>query len=606
MGRDKQPSGDPIRDIPAYLRVFYSHVGARFYLVFVLGILASLAEGAGILMLLPLLQSVGGIESQAMGAVGGALDRGLEWLGLGGSTLAVLGFILVFFLLKGFFLFAAQAYSVWLEIQLLRKIKVGLYDSYGHMRLQYYVSQHAGHFVNVMAAQANGFVNTFKAMLGVGKALVMTVVYLVIATAIAWSFGLMALVLGVVFVAAFSRLNTKVRHLSRRNSSEASIYVKLMIQSLHSFKYLVSTAGTGRVRQGVVATLERILTRQTKIGIAHAFTGAVREPFAVVAMVGILALQLLWLEQPLGPIIVSILLFYRALGSVAKLQSGWQGALGTMGSVEIVQDEMDRQAREREVDGTVDVGPLSRGIELRDVYFSYSDELKDVLAGIDLEIPARQTVAIVGESGSGKSTLVDVLTLMLKPRQGQVLIDGVRGEIVRLESWRSQIGFVSQESVVFDDTIANNICLWDGDIDSDPDLYARVIEAARQAHLQSVVASLPAGFHTMVGDRGVRLSGGQRQRLFVARELFKRPRLLILDEATSALDSESERAIQDSIDALKGKMTVVMVAHRLATIRNADRIFVLDRGRVVEQGDFESLQKDPESRFARLVSLQQL
>jgi ABC-type multidrug transport system fused ATPase/permease subunit len=187
------------------------------------------------------------------------------------------------------------------------------------------------------------------------------------------------------------------------------------------------------------------------------------------------------------------------------------------------------------------------------VHFAYSEKQGDVLAGISLVIPARTSVALVGESGSGKSTLVDLLTLMLRPREGQVLIDGVPGETIRLSSWRQQIGFVSQETVVFDDTIANNICMWQGKIEKDPFLFERVREAARQAHIAHVIESLPDGYNTLVGDRGVRLSGGQRQRLFLARELFKRPNLLILDEATSALDSESEQAIQQSIDALKGK-----------------------------------------------------
>jgi len=205
---------------------------------------------------------------------------------------------------------------------------------------------------------------------------------------------------------------------------------------------------------------------------------------------------------------------------------------------------------------------LDEGIELRNVHFAYNDADGDVLRDVSVDVPAHQTVALVGESGAGKSTLVDMMTLLLKPREGEVMIDGVPHDEIDLNSWRDQIGYVSQETVVFDDTVANNISLWRGDIDDDPALRERVIHAAERAHADNFIRDLPDGYQTVVGDRGVRLSGGQRQRLFVARELFKQPNLLLLDEATSDLDTASEQHIQDSIDALKGETTVVIIAHR--------------------------------------------
>jgi subfamily B ATP-binding cassette protein MsbA len=223
-----------------------------------------------------------------------------------------------------------------------------------------------------------------------------------------------------------------------------------------------------------------------------------------------------------------------------------------------------------------------------------------------LEIPVNTTVALVGESGAGKSTLVDLLTLMLKPRTGTVFIDGIPHGDVDLASWRDQIGYVSQETVVFDDTIANNISLWAGDMEVDSALRERVVQAAKQAYADHFIRDLPNGYQTVVGDRGVRLSGGQRQRLFVARELFKQPNLLLLDEATSALDTESERYIQQSIDALKGEMTVVIIAHRLSTIKNVDHVYVLDEGRIVEEGPYEELRLRENGSFREMVEMQRL
>ena len=606
MSKNRKKSVDPIRDIPRYLRTFQSLVGARMYLVFGLVVVAGFAGGMGIVMLLPLLETLDPSAGEAAAGFGGVVGQGLEWLGLSGSALAIILFIAAFFLLKGVFLFLASAYSAYLQGQLQRELKGQLYDAYLQMRLQHYVSRDTGYFLNVLNSQVAGFVKTFKAMIDMGRDLIMVSVYFGIALGVAWKFGLMAIVFGALLFAAFSRLTIYIRALSRKNAAEAGVLAKLLIQSLQSFKYLVATAQAATLRKEARASIKRLSRQQIQMGIAKAFTNSVREPLAVIAVLVIVSAQVLWLNQPLAPILVSILLFYRGLAGILSLQSHWQSALSSMGSVEMVRDEFATQAEQRESDGTEEIGSLARGIELRDVHFGYGKSQEDVLAGISLVIPARTSVALVGESGSGKSTLVDILTLMLKPRRGQVFIDGVPGETIRLSTWRKQIGFVSQETVVFDDTVANNICMWQGDIREDPFLFERVREAARQAHVAHVIESLPDGYNTLVGDRGVRLSGGQRQRLFLARELFKRPNLLILDEATSALDSESEQAIQQSIDALKGQMTIVMIAHRLATIRNVDKVYVIDKGRVVEEGSYESLKDDGQTRFAQLVAMQKL
>ena len=602
----RRQTADPVREIPRYLGIFRSLIGRRMYLVFGLAVLAAFAEGIGIVMLLPLLQNLDGPGNGTVSGVGAWFADALDWLGLGGSTLAILLLVAGFFLLKGVFLFLAHGYAYHLQGRLLRELKARLYDAYGRMRLQYFVSRDTGHFVNVINTQIKDFLQAFISMIDLGKNLIMLMVYFGAALVVAWRFGVTAIILGVLLFAAFHKLNIYVREVSRKHAAEAGVLSKLMIQSLQAFKYLAATGQGASVRKETMASIGRMSGQHIRLGLAKAFTTSVQEPLAVAAIMVIVMVQILWLDQPLAPILVSILLFYRGLAGVLSLQQHWQAVLSRMGSVEMVRDEFAIQDQQREPDGTREVGPLERAIELRDVRFSYDDKQGDVLAGISLAIPARTSVALVGESGSGKSTLVDLLTLMLRPREGQVLIDGIPGETVRLSSWRQQIGFVSQETVVFDDTIANNISLWRGDIEKDPVLFERIREAARQAHIAHVIESLPEGYQTLVGDRGVRVSGGQRQRLFLARELFKRPNLLILDEATSALDSESEQAIQQSIDALKGSMTIVMIAHRLATIRNVDKVFVISNGRVVEEGTYDMLRDDSQTRFAQLVARQKL
>ena len=606
MKKPPQPPTDPVRDLPHYLRVFQSYIGRRMYLVFALALLAALAEGVGIVMLLPLLQTLDGLTSEATTGIGGALTSALDLLGLGGSTLAILLFIAGFFLLKGGFLFLAKGYQAYLRGQLMRELKGRLYDDYGRMQLQYYISRDTGHFINVINTQITKMLEAFTSMIELGTRFATTGVYIGAAFAVAWRFGLMALVLGAVLLFALRRLNGYVRGLSRKTSLEAGHLAKLLIQSLQAMKYLTATGQHPDLRAGAMQSIRRLTGYEIRTGIANAFTQTVYEPLAVAAIMLIVAVQLLWLNQPLGPILVSILLFYRGLTSVTSLQGSLNRTLTYIGAVEMVRDEFRIQEQHREQDSNRVLGPLQHGIELRNLHFAYGAGQDDVLKDVSLTIPARTSVALVGESGAGKSTLVDLLTLALRPREGELLIDGVPGAEIQLLSWRRQIGYVSQETVVFDDTIAHNICMWKGDPHRDQVLMQRVREAARQAHIAHFIEDLPDGYDTVVGDRGIRLSGGQRQRLFIARELFRKPNLLILDEATSALDTESERFIQQSIDALKGQITVVIIAHRLSTIRNVDRVYVFDCGRLIEQGPYDRLRDAEDSRFGKLVAMQSL
>lgn len=602
-------TADPIRDIPHYLRVFQTYLGRRMYLIFALTLMAALLEGFGIVMLLPLLQGLDAGFSNAGGPdshLAGVLQGILGFLGVSGSMVSILLVIATAFLLKGVVTFAAHALKAYLEAQLQRELKARLYNDYSRMGYSYYVARDTGHFINVINGQIPQMIGAFQSLVMLGTTLVTTAIYAALAFVVAWRFGLMAAILGVAILFLFRYLNLYVRNLSRLNSLESGVLAKLLVQALHAFKYLTATGQAEHLRRHVMTSIRLLTGYRMRTGIANSFTSSVREPIAVVFITAIVLVQIAWLQQPLAPIIVAILLFYRGLNSTLSLQGFWQRTLSHIGAVEMVRDEFSAQHTHREQEGSLEIGPLTHGIELRGVGFAYNVELGNVLTDISIEIPAFSSVALVGESGAGKSTLVDILTLMLKPQTGEVLIDGTSGNEIKLDSWRRQIGYVSQETVVFNDTIANNICMWQGDPTRDEILMERIAQAARQAHIAHFIEGLPEGYQTLVGDRGVRLSGGQRQRLFIARELFRRPRLLILDEATSALDTESERYIQQSIDALRGRVTLVIIAHRLATIRNVDRVYVVDRGRIVEQGAYEALRDDLSSRFSKMVASQKL
>jgi ABC-type multidrug transport system fused ATPase/permease subunit len=606
---NKKLISDPIKDVGHYFVVFQTYLGSRIYLIFLLTLLAAIMEGFGILMLLPLLHGLdGGLESDRSAPDTGITVLLHDWLsvvGLQDSVLAILVIITVAFLTKGVLVFFATGYNAYLRGQLLRELKEKLYNSYSQMNYSYYSSQNTGYFINIINAQTEAMLLAFKSLTKVGAQILNSIIYLALAFAVAWRFGLMALILGIVLLYMFRSINIYARNLSRKTSIESGILEKLLIQALQGYKYLASTGQSSSIGNNVSASIRRLTRYKIRSGIAGAFTTAVKEPILVVFVVLIVMLQSVVLQQPLAPILVSILLFQRGLSSILNIQIDWQQLLNSAGGIEMVRDELLRQEEFRERTGAINVPALSEAIVLENVHFGYGHG-PEVLRGINLTIPVRTSVALVGESGAGKSTILDLITLMLEPNQGEILIDRVPAESIDRFGWRRQIGYVSQEAVIFDDTIANNICLWTGDPADDAAIAARIEFAARQAYLADFIDTLPDRYSTRVGDRGMRLSGGQRQRLFIARELFRNPSVLILDEATSALDSESESAIQRSIEELQGRVTLIIIAHRLSTIRHVDQIFVIEAGTVVEQGTYQELREDKNSRLSRLASLQQI
>lgn len=238
-------------------------------------------------------------------------------------------------------------------------------------------------------------------------------------------------------------------------------------------------------------------------------------------------------------------------------------------------------------------------IEFRNVSFHYDDSEELVLNNVSLEIRRGEILALVGSSGSGKTTLVDLLPRFYDPSEGSIFLDGIDIKNMEIESLRKLMGIVTQETVLFNDSIKNNIAYGLTDFS-----FEKIIEAAKAANAHNFIKEFPKGYDTIVGERGAKLSGGQRQRLSIARALLINPPIMILDEATSALDSESEILVQEAIERLMHDRTTIVIAHRLSTIRNADKIVVLDNGSVIQQGKHDELMQKGNGVYRRLYELQ--
>lgn len=286
-------------------------------------------------------------------------------------------------------------------------------------------------------------------------------------------------------------------------------------------------------------------------------------------------------------------------GSIGGLAEQYVQIQRTLGAVERVFDVIDREGEPLKFHEKGNDSRYKGHLQLEHLSFTYPHREVEVLRDVSFEVKPGEMVAIVGPSGSGKSTLASILLGLYQPDGGSLLIDGVPARELDLHERRSNMALVPQEVILFGGSIYDNI------------RYGRpsagkeaIIRAAEQAHAHRFISDFPQGYDTVVGDRGIRLSGGQRQRVAIARAILKDPSILVLDEATSSLDSESERLVQDALNTLMKGRTSVVIAHRLSTIRKANKIIVLDQGRVAETGTHESLMANPEGLYHRMCTLQ--
>ncbi|MGN6477422.1 MAG: ABC transporter ATP-binding protein [Flavipsychrobacter sp.] len=300
-----------------------------------------------------------------------------------------------------------------------------------------------------------------------------------------------------------------------------------------------------------------------------------------------------------GPFFLTYIgLFYMVINPVKNLSTALNNVQKGAAALDRIEHLLNADNNITERPDALPIESFERAIELKNVQFAYGD--KKILNNINITVPKGKTIALVGASGAGKSTLVDLVPRFHDVTGGEILVDGVNVKDVKLYDLRKLIGVVSQDPILFNDTIYNNITLGTGGASQE-----QVEEAAHIAHAHNFISQKPDGYQTNVGDRGMKLSGGERQRVTIARAVLKNPPILILDEATSSLDTESERMVQDAINSLMKNRTCIVIAHRLSTVQHADEIIVLDKGNIAERGTHAQLISS-NGLYKKLVDMQQV
>ena len=549
--------------------------------------------------LLPLLQVSLGEELD--NPISLAVADTLSAIGFQATFASLTGMLIAIFMLKGLLTFT-QKYWMTRTVTLVRqKLQTVLVRGLERASYPFFVDNKTGHLTNLLITETSRFGGSLRSFGQVLVALIYTLVYLPVIIRLQLDMAVVLIAATLLAILVARPLIAHTKKLSISVSEQTAAVSSEMVQFVQSFPYLKATASQPRVRRHVVDRINQVANLQLRMGARTAALAGFKEPLAVAVLLGYLFYKIEVQGEPLASVVVVAILLYRLLGQLLELPVSLQRLHQLIGGVHVVTGFADRFDAAQEADGSEEIGAIDGDIQLSGVNFRHGTT--PILHQIDITIPRRKTIGIVGESGAGKTTLFHLLTGLISPDEGHITIGTHRYETISRQSLRRLIGYVPQEPVIFNDTVANNLTLWTGDPD-DPDVRRRIEAAAAAANCDTFIAPMPDGYDTVVGERGLRLSGGQRQRLAIAREIFKNPDLLIFDEATSALDSEAEGIIQKSIDQLHGERTILVIAHRLSTVRNCDHIYVLSRGRIVEQGSFVSLYDKETSLFRRMCDRQ--
>ena len=401
-----------------------------------------------------------------------------------------------------------------------------------------------------------------------------------------WQLTMIAFVLIPMVALAVGAFSRRMRRLSGEQLRYTGELTSVVGEAIHGNPVIKVYAGQEHERSRFAAASRQLQGFARRMTVASSLLVPITQVMAAVAVSLVIALALYQSQQDRTTVggfvsfLTAMLMIFNPLKHLAEVNGQLQRAFAAADAVFHFIDEPIEHDH-----GTQVIERAKGGLRFEDVRFGYAGSNALALKGIDLDIEPGETVALVGGSGGGKTTLANLIPRFYPVTEGRILLDGVPIESLKLESLRQQIAWVSQQVMLFNDTIANNVAYGSRRGASEEEVRA----ALEAAYLTDFVASLPQGINTMIGDNGIRLSGGQRQRLSIARALLKNAPILVLDEATSALDNESERFVQAALDELLHGQTTLIIAHRLSTIEKADRILVLDDGRIVESGTHAEL-----------------
>ncbi len=561
----------------------------------VFGILSALLEGIGINAVIPLVSFFTGGNSGPTDFITHAIQTLFAFFHIPFSFRYLLGFILGLFILRAVSMVIFGYIRGWIGADFLGRESEDVLRRTLAAAWPFLLKQKIGTVHNTLVRDIQNTGTLLGTIAQIVQSFSGFLMYLLVALNISSTITLYTLAGGAVILFAARPLLRRARNIGEQVAGVEKKFAQFLSEHIIGMK---SIKAAGVERAALVDGVTHIhLLRSLSIrqALVRSFSASLFQPFSIVLVV---VLFLLTYHTPSFNIVSFATTLYLIQKIFTYLESG-QNALLSMSELLPYAENIDtfkkRLSEHREQ--TTQNGKsfvFNRSLTFDRVAFAYS-ESQSVLEDVSFSVAQGETVGLIGPSGAGKTSIADIVLRLFRPTKGSLRLDGIPSDEIDIEGWRNHIGYVAQDVFIFNDSLKENIRLYRADLSEED-----IVEAAKRANIYDFIMELPEGFETKTGDRGVMLSGGQRQRISLARALAGKPSLLILDEATSALDHESEKLIHESIRALHGKVTVLIIAHRPSTVAEADAIFVLNQGRIVEQGTPHELLQNHNSYFYRM------
>ncbi|MES2410202.1 MAG: ABC transporter ATP-binding protein [Bacteroidota bacterium] len=517
------------------------------------------------------------------------------------ALLLVVSIVIVIFLLKNIFNYLASFHVTRLRTGVLKDLRQKLYNKIIHLPVSYYSDARKGDVMSRMLGDINEVQNSFFQVLELVVREPLTILFSVAAMlAISTKLTLFVFIFIPISGLIISRIGKNLKSKSKRAQQETGYFISILDETLGGMKVVKSYNAENLFVSKFNASVQKLQQLSNSIGNKSNLASPMSEFLGILTIAVLLYYggYMVLVDKSLEStaFIGYIALAYTILTPAKNISKASYQVKTGLAAAERVFTLMEEENAITSKPNAVHKNTFEHGISLENINFRYHEE--NVLKDFSLQVPKGKTVALVGQSGSGKSTIANLLTRFYDVNEGKITIDNVDIKDLDLQSLRGLMGLVTQDSILFNDTIKANVSL--GKLNATDD---EVISALKIANAYEFVEDLPNGIYTNIGDSGNKLSGGQKQRLSIARAVLKNPPIMILDEATSALDTESERLVQIALENMMQNRTSIVIAHRLSTIQKADMIVVMQKGKIVEQGNHEELLAK-NGTYSKLVSMQ--
>ncbi|MEN6551690.1 MAG: ABC transporter ATP-binding protein [Methanobacterium sp.] len=563
-------------------------------LALTLMVIISLNEAVSLVILIPLLQLVGlDVGQGSLGQIAGYVSSFSEALGLQPTLILVLAIYVVVISFSAFLTRYQTLKTSEIQYQFAAHLRKRLYIVITNSNWLFFSRMKSSNFAHALTNEID------RISMGTGQFLTFISGIMILVVYIVFALKLAGIITGVIFVVGVAILLILRRKASRSRSSGEEIttttrdlYYSIM-QHLEGMKTIKSF---GMEKENI-----KVFSNQTN-QVASNYLESIKSyadvkllfDVGTVLVLSVMVMVLIEIVKlPTASLFLLIYLFVRMIPQFSTIQRAYQYFINMLPAFGNVMDLEEQCLENSEATGLGEGKiELKKGICFENVTFSYRGEDHFAMKDLELNISVGKTTAIAGPSGAGKSTVADLLMGLIQPDEGKITVDGIPISGTFFKSWRNEIGYVSQETFLFNESVRFNLLLANHNAGEND-----LIDALKLAAANEFVFKLPEGLDTIIGDRGVRLSGGERQRLALARAILRKPSLLIMDEATSNLDSDNEKKILKAIDDLHGEITILMIAHRISTIKNADYIYLVDGGNIVESGSWDELLKKEKGWF---------